>query len=1561
MMGEDTREKTNSIFSQSSENIEGLGKYSGISVTIMSEERIVDTVWIPISFIESVYINDNVYLQKYKNQWHAYTMGEVHFYLKNGELSSCVPLYNQNLYAYRVNDKFHVIYTEYTDEKTSVRHNYQVRYGDKITIGRSRENDIVFKNEAVSKSHAVLEYLGDKWRIMDCGSTNGVYVNKRRVKECELFLGDSVYIVGLSIIIGIDFISVNDENGHIIFPTGKLILKKEITEEVNKEGDIYHEMNEFFSRLPRKRRALAEKTIAIEAPPMSMNGNQIPLVLRMGSSMVMSGASAMAGNFMPLLTTLLFPTLANRYSEKERKEYEERRIEKYEAYLAEKADEIQKEKECEEEELTNKNPSQEVVLNYVNQRKHLWERRPVDSDYLQVRLGSGMLPLQAEIQYPKERFSMEEDELEIKMFQLAQKKVRLKNVPIVISLRENYVVGMKGAQDDIFGLMKRMIMQLAVLHSYDEVKFVILTDKKQLSEMPWICYLPHTWNDQKNMRFIATSQQEASQVMEYIKNQFGTKRTDLLKLKEGNPDGRPWYVVFATNKKLVDGSEFLTEIMQERSCEGMSIVAAYDMPPKDSTVLIHLSRDKGELQYLNQTEQEDAHFQMDMYNEKLAKQSMKSIGNIYLKELNDAFNLPQSISFLEMYKVGKIEQLQILKKWGESDPTISLAVPIGIGTDGTLVDLDLHEKIHGPHGLVAGTTGSGKSEILLTYILSMAIHFHPDEVAFVLIDYKGGGLAGAFVDPGRDIYLPHVVGTITNLDGAAIARSLISIQSELLRRQAVFNKAKSIADEGTMDIYSYQKLYRKGIVDEPMPHLFLISDEFAELKAQQPEFMDQIISIARIGRSLGIHLILATQKPAGIVTDQIRSNSKFKICMKVQDRSDSVDMLGRPDAIEIKETGRFYLQVGNNEIFLLGQSGWSGAAYNPKECATKNKNETIAFIDTVGQVYYRGKEKVKKDADEKSQLVSIVKAISDLATANGYKRKSLWKPMLEEKLQLDFDYECGTEKQIVLQLGMYDDPANQVQDVYQLNLTKSNHVLIVGETASGKTSLLQAMILQASTKYSPEKFQFYLFDYANGGYKAFAKLPHCGTIISEENEKDIERCFEVLEEIIHERKKLLKQLDVGNFEEANKVTDLPLVLFAIDDISGLIASAKGEAYYSNLQEYMKQCLNLGILFVLIAGQCNEVLMRIRQVIGTKIALHQKNKFEYGDVLECRCGYEPPEMPGRGLVLVNGEPLEFQAAIYEPNVSDKERRENLKFYILHIAKEYKGNISPKKLKTIPKDMTYEIFAHQFKKGRIPLGYSLLDAKPIALPMKQAKILSVYFGNPLGKCIITENILSIAIRENMELVVFKRRKDSIFDSESKQQVSEKLLSYAQIKETTEESLVCFGQELYKECDNRKKIISKYVKEAGIDLKQREGKTKRYRYVYENMPTVLIYFESFPEACLEADEATAEIYSGLAQRFANSYNLSFICGFDVDENIECLKSDLFLKFQPGKQALMFGGVYAKQMLADVPIDDSEDKLLPYNKCMMHYHKKFYALEMPCGALIEEIIDEDDKSIFD
>ena len=234
-------------------------------------------------------------------------------------------------------------------------------------------------------------------------------------------------------------------------------------------------------------------------------------------------------------------------------------------------------------------------------------------------------------------------------------------------------------------------------------------------------------------------------------------------------------------------------------------------------------------------------------------------------------------------------------------------------------------------------------------ILSLAVNFHPHDVAFLLIDYKGGGMANLFKN------LPHLLGTITNLDGAQSMRALASINAEIHRRERLFGEFE------VNHINQYQKKFKNGEATEPLPHLFLISDEFAELKVNQPDFIKELVSIARVGRSLGVHLILATQKPSGVVDDQIWSNSRFKIALKVADRSDSNEMLHTPDAAEITQTGRAYLQVGNNEVYELFQSAWSGADYQPDKDDMGIEDHTIYLINELGQYEILNEDLLSKD------------------------------------------------------------------------------------------------------------------------------------------------------------------------------------------------------------------------------------------------------------------------------------------------------------------------------------------------------------------------------------------------------------------------------------------------------------------------------------------------------------------------------------------------------------------------------------------------------------------------
>lgn len=415
--------------------------------------------------------------------------------------------------------------------------------------------------------------------------------------------------------------------------------------------------------------------------------------------------------------------------------------------------------------------------------------------------------------------------------------------------------------------------------------------------------------------------------------------------------------------------------------------------------------------------------------------------------------IPDMLTFLDMYKTSRVEDLDMYHKWLENRTYESMRSLIGQKAGEQPVYLDIHEKYHGPHGLVAGTTGSGKSETLQTYILSLVLNYHPHEVAFILIDYKGGGMAQSFIG------LPHLAGVITNLGGNQTTRALLSINAEIKRRQRIFNEYK------IKHIDAYIELYRNGEAEEPMPHLLIIADEFAELKKEQPDFVRALVSAARVGRSLGINLILATQKPSGVVDDEIWSNTRFRICLRVADKQDSNEMLKRTDAAYITGTGRGFLQVGNDEIFDEFQSGWSGAPYTPEVPFNDDSKAKAVIIGLTGKPEAVKKKKKKKGDNVKkfTQLDAMVQYAANLAEENHIKPlRQIWLPPLPGLFYLDDLELTWDEKQIKLPVGLADDPQNQRQFPVYLDFIRDGHLLICGSAGSGKTSLVQTILYGAA-------------------------------------------------------------------------------------------------------------------------------------------------------------------------------------------------------------------------------------------------------------------------------------------------------------------------------------------------------------------------------------------------------------------------------------------------------------------------------------------------------------------
>lgn len=1138
-----------------------------------------------------------------------------------------------------------------------------------FTIGRSEDNDIQVSNPYISSRHLKLSFDGSNWSVLDLESTNGTYVNGYRIQSCMLSAGDLIYVMGFKVVVGNNFLAINDPDRSL--QLHNLDFLAYIPQKISVRRDVPEpEDPQYFFRAPRFHREIEHTEILIDPPPAFQKPETVPMALMLGPSLTMGMASvgtagitltntlSTGGSLMQamptlimavsmLLGTVLWPVLTKQQEKKKRIADEKKRQEKYLAYLDSIRDQIKRiskeQSQILEENLIGPEDCAERI---ANKKNNLWERSIGHDDFLQLRLGRGDRSLDMDIRYPEKKFSMEEDNLQDAMLSLGAETKSLSDVPISISLVSSITMGICGNYLETSNVTKSLILQMIALHSYDELKIMLLTDKADMEDWEFVKFIPHFWSDDKSVRFLATDQEEVKELSVYLEKNI-LSRED--RPNEDYTVFSPYYVIISTSKSLNDGCEAIQQLQRYKNNRGFSIInisSSMKDLPKETKMVVSLNGDQSKLFDRDDTSGKVQAFSPDAVDANVFSAIAEDIANIELDLNSKRYAMPSMLTFLEMFHVSKIEHLNCLSRWKDNNPTITLQTPVGVDSYGGAFNLDLHEKFHGPHGLVAGMTGSGKSEFIITYILSMAVNYHPDEVAFILIDYKGGGLAGAFEDPDRGIKLPHLAGTITNLDGAAINRSLISIQSELRRRQAIFNEARKIANEGTMDIYKYQQLYRDKVVTEPVPHLFIISDEFAELKSQQPEFMEQLISAARIGRSLGVHLILATQKPSGVVDDQIWSNSKFRVCLKVQEKADSQEMIKRTDAAELVQTGRFYLQVGFNELFALGQSAWCGAEYVPSETTEKKVDASICVVDNIGRVIMNVKPPKKERAkgSKVKQIVAVVKYLSDLAEEEHVHVRPLWLPPIPEFIcvdQLEEKYEVTPERFVLCPvIGEYDDPFNQEQNVLTMPFAEGN-CLIYGATGSGKSELLTTMCYSIIKNHTAEETNIYIMDFGSETLRMFEEAPQVGGVVLAGDEEKVINLLKMLNKEIDRRKALFSDFGgdyMGYCNNSGK--KVPSILVAVNNFAGF--TEVYEQYLDTFAVISRDGPKYGVYFAITATTPNSVRYKVQQNFKNVLTLQMNDPTDYIVVMGKTDGLVPSKLKGRGLVKLD-RVFEFQSA------------------------------------------------------------------------------------------------------------------------------------------------------------------------------------------------------------------------------------------------------------------------------------------------------------------------------
>ncbi|TFB83928.1 FtsK/SpoIIIE domain-containing protein [Cryobacterium luteum] len=867
----------------------------------------------------------------------------------------------------------------------------------------------------------------------------------------------------------------------------------------------------------------------------------------------------------------------------------------------------------------------------VGLRSRLWERRRTDDDYLNVRIGTADLPSEVILEDP------EELEHRRGVTRIATE------VPVVLDLAARGVVGIAGTNPAAQNLAGWFVGQIAVLQTPRDTSIYVLTDSHSVQNWSWLRWLPHArpavgqdaavmiGNDAETLgRRVA----ELGQIVEArLRASVGTR-------------GRVWadpdIVVIIDGARRLRALPGLIRILKDGPGVGVYAVCIdvdRRLLPEECTAVIVMGPTSVDL--FQQRAEDVINARTDVLPEAWFAQVARALSPIV--DINDetaSGALPGSSRLLDVLQLDPPTENAIVAKWRMGGRTTEVVV--GESLDGAF-SFDLRRD--GPHGLVAGTTGSGKSELLQTIVASLAQANRPDSMTFVLIDYKGGAAFKDCVD------LPHTVGMVTDLDTHLVERALESLGAELRRREHL------LAVAGAKDIEDYTELSDADPAIQSFPRLLIVIDEFASLARELPDFVSGLVNVAQRGRSLGIHLILATQRPSGVISPEIRANTNLRIALRVTDAAESADVIDAPDSAQISKNtpGRGYIRLGASAL-LPFQSGRVGGKRRSASAAPSRalwSNETR--WEDLGRAAAEP-PKIERNTEKETDLQALVQAIcrasENMAIPPQHRP---WLPALTTSIVLDDINEFALDDShdtgwsiSPIPYGLQDLPALQQQGTAFFDLDSAGHLFIAGAPRSGRSQVLRSIAGAIARNTSAADVHLYALDCGNGALIPLGDMMHTGAVVMRTQTERAQRLLAKLVLETHRRQEILANDGfAGITEQRQNVvagSRLPHIVLLIDRWEGFLGSLgelDGGALVDQVTMLLREGASLGV-HVIIAGDRQLLSSRIGTLVEDKLVLRLSDRGDYSYAgLNAK---KLPDVIGEGRGFVAESAIETQVAL-----------------------------------------------------------------------------------------------------------------------------------------------------------------------------------------------------------------------------------------------------------------------------------------------------------------------------
>ncbi len=1100
---------------------------------------------------------------------------------------------------------------------------FEVSFGD-TTIGRGRDSDVVVADDAMSLHHAVITVDDHSITVTDLASTNGVVTD--RALRNEAITRSTTLLPGRRVLLGTTWIEIE----HCRRTRGLADVDGPAVE---------------FNRPPRLVPPFEAQSITLPEPPDQPGRARLPMITAL-VPLLMAGVLVYSPvlfggepNYRHGLFMLFSPLMiVGSFWERKRSGRADFKhaLKVFRADLATAEADLQAAQIHEQRGRLRAAPSiteLSEALDALSPR--LWERAVGDTDTFSLRVGLADQPSLVQI-VDSGRGPVD---LRHEVDELPARFATVPRVPALADMRLHGGIGVSGTREYVTPLCYSLVAQVATLHSPAEVLLAAMVPPDARSDWEWMKWLPHCPAEDSPLggHHLAAGELECrnllGRLLDLVEQRAGQRRGGL---DPNRPLAVPCVVVVIAEGVPVVQHE-LTRLLEDGPSVGVfplwisgasrrvprPIGNVIDIAPDGSAATLAFAGGDGAMTPITDIDIET----LDENDVADLARRISAIEDVSAR-FTQTSSIPDLVSLVDL--LGGPDILEstepLLQRW-EGRPK-HLEAPVGRTADG-IFTLDIRRD--GPHGLVGGTTGAGKSEFLQSWIMAMAASFSPATVNFLLVDYKGGA---AFKDCSR---LPHSVGMVTDLDPAGIRRALVSLGAEVRRREL-------IQDEHNCS--SLLDMIDKGIAETP-PSLLIIVDEFAALVQEVPEFIEGMVDIAQRGRSLGVHLVLATQRPAGVITGQIKANTDLRIALRTSDKEDSVDVIETPDAADIdRDTpGRAISRIGRHRTQF--QSAYVGGATDTESVSGPEVAVGVFSFDGIMPLDGPGSH----HREEASGATDLERLVDNIDAAHRRSARPLprrpWLDPLRPSYDLEelFDTAVGTgmdpaaltDEGASLPIGLLDLPDDQAQVPFAFRLDAEGSLGIVGTGGAGKTVALRTIAVAAALSVEdPQDCPIvYGLDFAGRGLQLLEALPHVAGIVADDEPERIQRVLSTMESELVERTHLFSEARASSFSEYRRRSQDHIVrrLLLIDGYQSfheLYAGVERDRWINLVRRLIVEGRQFGLHVVLTAPRRDTIYSTIARSVGRWLVLRQTSSDDYRglelpvDLL----GEEPP--PGRAI-------------------------------------------------------------------------------------------------------------------------------------------------------------------------------------------------------------------------------------------------------------------------------------------------------------------------------------------